>query len=209
MIWKNILQTKEGVLVSSSPLPKQRKKKKPIPEPTKKDCRKYIMLMDKLTKALVVSVNRLVDEYEEVSLTWPDTISYNFTPNDNMHRMADIDIYEKIDGKEMSIGIIDCIWVSGDNISEENACILLRQMGNIEWVDKQYDDIPTKEYSTTRDWGMKVNDLSGVSNFQLGMGTIKKIRPTPFIKGLNQMIESFITEFEIYRKRGYEEAMKK
>jgi len=207
MIWKNILQSKQGVLVSSSPLPKQRKKKKPIPEPTKKDCRKYILLMDKLTKALVVSVNRLAKEYEGVSLTWPEAISYNFTPKDNMHRMADIDIYEIIDGKEMSIGIVDCIWVSGDNISEENACILLRQMGELEWDERQYDDIPVQNFSTTRDWGMRTEEP--ISNFQLGLGTIRKIRPTPFIKGLNQLIESYITEFNRYKERGYEEAMKK
>lgn len=206
MIWKNILQPKQGVIVSSSPLPKQRKKKKPIPEPTKKDCRKYIMLMDKLTKALVVSVNRLAKEYEGVSLTWPDAISYNFTPKDNMHRITDMDIYEQIDGKEMSIGIIDCIWVSGDNISEKNACILLRQMGELQWEDRQYDDIPVQYFSTTWNWESKTEET--VSNFQLGMGTIRKIRPTPFIKGLNQMIESYIEEFEIYRKKGYEEAMK-
>ena len=207
MIWKNILQSKQGVLVSSSPLPKQRKKKKPIPEPTKKDCRKYILLMDKLTKALVVSVNRLAKEDEGVSLTWPEAISYNFTPKDNMHRMADIDIYEIIDGKEMSIGIVDCIWVSGDNISEENACILLRQMGELEWDERQYDDIPVQNFSTTRDWGMRTEEP--ISNFQLGLGTIRKIRPTPFIKGLNQLIESYITEFNRYKERGYEEAMKK
>ena len=206
MIWKNILQPNQGVIVSSSPLPKQRKKKKPIPEPTKKDCRKYIMLMDKLTKALVVSVNRLAKEYEGVSLTWPDAISYNFTPKDNMHRLTDMDIYEQIDGKEMSIGIIDCIWVSGDNISEKNACILLRQMGELHWEERQYDDIPVQYFSTTWMWESKTDET--VSNFQLGMGTIRKIRPTPFIKGLNQMIESYIEEFEIYRKKGYEEAMK-
>ena len=207
MIWKNILQPKQGVLVSSSPLPKQRKKKKPIPEPTKKDCRKYILLMDKLTKALIVSVNRLVKEYEEVSITWPDAISYNFTPKDNMHRMVDMDLYEQIDGKEMSIGIVDCIWVSGDNISEKNACILLRQMGDIKWKEKQADDIPLQDFSTTRNWGMRRD--RPISNFQLGMGKIRTIRPTPFIKGLNQLIESYITEFNRYKERGYEEAMKK
>ena len=166
MIWKNILQTKEGVLVSSSPLPKQRKKKKPIPEPTKKDCRKYILLLDKLTKALIVSVNRLSKEYEGTRVTWPESYSYNFTPKDNMHRLADMDVYEQINGKEMSVGIFDCIWVSGDNISEKNACILLRHMGDVEWFDRQYGDIPTKEYSTTREWGMDISD-EPVSNFQI------------------------------------------
>lgn len=207
MIWKNILQPKQGVLVSSSPLPKQRKKKKPIPEPTKKDCRKYILLMDKLTKALIVSVNRLAKEYEEVRISWPNAISYNFTPKDNMHRMVDMDLYEQIDGREMSIGIVDCIWVSGDNISEKNACILLRQMGDVKWEERQYHDIPLQNFSTTRNWGMRTDEP--ISNFQLGLGTIRKFRPTPFIKGLNQLIESYITEFNRYKERGYEEAMKK
>ena len=195
-------------MVSSTPLPKQRKEKKPIPEPTKRDCRKYIILLDKLSKALIVSVDRLSKEYENARVDWPDPISYNFTRRADMHRMADNDIYEIINGKEMGVALIDLLWVSGDNISEENACKILRKMNNISWQDVQYFDIPTKSYSTIENmFGEEEGGL--ISNFQLSLGTMKKIRATPFMKGVQQLIDSYIVEFDIIRKRGYQEAMKK
>lgn len=157
-----ITNTKQGIKTSERKLPKPEEDKPP-------ECVEIVKAIDKKIKDFCMKCNQFGETQKYVKASWNENItSYNFTGKKHMHRIFDAhwelapaSKYNPVDDKNWggwkdTVYNLDCIWVSGDNINEENACELLKHIveSNTDLQKGQDEGVVYYNYSTVAgyDW---------------------------------------------------------
>ena len=189
-----ITNTKQGIKTSERKLPKPEEDKPP-------KCVEIVKAIDRKIKDLCMKCNQFGKSQKYIKAAWHEDItSYNFTGKKHMHRMFDADWsfepatrFNPGDDKNWggwkdTVYNFDCIWVSGDNINEENACELLKHIveSNTDLEKGQSEGVVYFNFSTVAgyDW-QSLGQPSGGKNINHNPAENTTIQLTFGIKNIS------------------------
>jgi hypothetical protein len=173
-----VTNTKQGIKTSQRKLPKPEEDKPP-------ECVEIVKAIDNKIKEFCLKCNEFgKNKFKHTRPSWNENIlSYNFTGKSNMHRMFDAhwELAPAVihnpgdDGSwKNTVFNLDCIWVSGDNINEKQACDLLRHIVESDVSANKYSDsgVVYDNFSTVRnyDWERAATNSAENNTIQITFG---------------------------------------